>query len=98
MQAPKHGEKRFMRMPRRKKAPEAEAPPAPQEAEVDREIAEDFRERQNMSEEGREGLARKLRAHNSLSPELSAGDVDAAWDYARESGEETFTGHAPTPD
>ncbi len=85
-------------MPRRKKAAEAEPPPARANPDLDREIAEDFQERQNMSEEGRDQLARKLRDHNALSPALSAGDVDAAWDYARESGEETFTGHAPTPD
>jgi hypothetical protein len=85
-------------MPRRKKAPEAVPPPARREAEVDREIAEDFQERQNMSEEGRDELARKLRNHHSVSPELSAGDIDAAWEKARVSGEETFTGHAPTPD
>ena len=85
-------------MPRRKQAATEERPPEIQEAELDRDIAEDFQERQNLSDEGRDQLARKLRAHNSLSPVLSAGDVDAAWDSARESGEETFTGHAPTPD
>ncbi len=85
-------------MPRRKKAAETEPPPARANPDLDREIAEDFQERQNLSEEGRDQLARKLRDHNALSPALSAGDVDAAWDYARESGEETFTGHAPTPD
>jgi hypothetical protein len=85
-------------MPRRKKSPEPERPPEVVDAEVEREIAEDFQERQNLSVEGSRALADKLREHNALSPELSAGDVDAAWDTARESGEETFTGHAPTPD
>jgi hypothetical protein len=85
----------------RKQQQEATPEPAaarPPESELDREIAEDFQERQNLSEEGRDQLARKLRDHHQLSPVLSAGDVDAAWDTARESGEETFTGHAPTPD
>lgn len=85
-------------MPRRKKAPAAQAPRRRSEAEVEREVAEDFNERQNLSLEGREELAEKLDEHNSLSPEISAGDVDAAWGVARQSGEETFTGHAPTPD
>jgi hypothetical protein len=34
----------------------------------------------------------------SVSPELSAGDVDARWDQAESSGEETAGGSAPTPD
>jgi hypothetical protein len=93
-----NGARRRNRMPRRKKTPEPERPPQVADAEVERDIAEDFQERQNLSGQGSQELADKLREHNSLSPELSAGDVDAAWDTARESGEETFTGHAPTPD
>lgn len=87
-------------MPRRKKttAPEAARPATLSEAEQDLDIAEDFAARQRLNEEGREELAEKLREHHSLSPELSAGDVDAAWELGRMSGEETFTGHAPTPD
>lgn len=85
-------------MPRRKKTPPEERPPELAEAEVNREIAEDFAERQDFNQEGSDQLAKKLRNHTSLSPELSAGDVDAAWDYGRESGEETLGGHAPTPD
>ena len=34
----------------------------------------------------------------SVSPELSAGDVDARWDQAESSGDETPGGSAPTPD
>jgi hypothetical protein len=67
-------------------------------AELDRDIAEDFQERQAMNGAGSRDLADKLRDHTALSTEDSAGDVDAAWDLARESGEEAFTGHAPTPD
>ena len=85
-------------MPRRKKTTREERPPEPSAAETNRQIAEDFQERQDFNEEGSDQLAEKLRNHNSLSPKLSAGDVDAAWDYARESGEETLGGHAPTPD
>jgi hypothetical protein len=71
---------------------------APENQDIRREVKEDFEERQNLSQEGTRQLARRLNEHNSLSPKLSAGDVDAAWDLGRESGEETFTGHAPTPD
>lgn len=65
---------------------------------VSREVAEDFEERQSLAAGGTRELAEKLDEHTSLSPQVSGGDVDAAWDYARISGEETFTGHAPTPD
>lgn len=34
----------------------------------------------------------------SVSAELSAGDIDALWDQAEFSGEETAGGSAPTPD
>ena len=34
----------------------------------------------------------------SVSPELSGGDVDARWDQAESSGEETAGGSMPTPD
>lgn len=86
----------------RKRNPEQRSEPVSAarspEPELEREIAEDFLERQNLSVEGREQKAAKLREHHQQSPSLSAGDVDAAWETARESGEETFTGHAPTPD
>jgi hypothetical protein len=88
-------------MPRRKKSPVAEQPAKRAEhteTEIEREVADDFQERQNMNVEGSEALGRELREHNALSPELSADDIDAAWQLARESGEETLAGHAPTPD
>jgi uncharacterized protein DUF6335 len=37
-------------------------------------------------------------ADKSQSPELSAGDVDARWDEAESSGDETAGGSSPTPD
>ncbi len=33
----------------------------------------------------------------SVGPELSAGDIDARWDQAESTGEETVGGSAPTP-
>jgi hypothetical protein len=37
-------------------------------------------------------------ADHSSSPALSAGDLDARWDEAESSGEETAGGSQPTPD
>jgi hypothetical protein len=68
------------------------------EKDLEKEITEDFEERQNLSTEGRNKLAERIEENTDRSPALSAGDVDASWDLANESGEETFTGHAPTPD
>lgn len=38
------------------------------------------------------------RQYNAVSPELSGGDVDAAWSQAEGTAEETVGGTAPTPD
>jgi hypothetical protein len=46
---------------------------------------------------GKRQLQEKLRQHTDRSPDLSAGDVDAAWDRA-DAGEETVSGSNPTPD
>src|SRR5712692_1387276 len=73
------------------KTPELGAEP------MDDEIADDFAERQALSRAGRQALRDRLDEHHAKSPVLSAGDVDAAWDLA-DSGEETVSGHAPTPD
>jgi hypothetical protein len=42
-------------------------------------------------------IMREMREHHETSPELSGGDIDAAWDRADE-GEETVGGSSPTPD
>jgi hypothetical protein len=66
----------------------------------DDEIADDFAEREDLSHDGRQvAQARRdrLDEHHAKSPELSAGDVPAAWDRA-DSGEQTVSGHAPAPD
>lgn len=53
---------------------------------------------ENMAEAGGRQMQEELREHHAVSPELTAGDVDAAWQEAESSGEETPGGHAPTPD
>jgi hypothetical protein len=71
--------------------------PAPiVEAELDKAIADDFDERQKLSEPGRHMLREELLEHHSLTPKLAANDIDAAWDES--DGAETVGGHAPTPD
>lgn len=44
------------------------------------------------------GLSEDGRTLSDSSPELSGGDVDAAWEEASASGEEAVGGSAPTPD
>jgi hypothetical protein len=58
---------------------------------------DDFAERQQFNTGGG-NLLGKLNEHNQESPELSAGDIDAAWDSGNETGEETLGGTTPTPD
>ena len=60
------------------------------------EILEEFVDATKQSSGG-QLLLRELREHNSESPELSGGDLDAAWDRA-DAGEETVGGSTPTPD
>lgn len=60
------------------------------------EVVEDFAERQEL-DTGAHLLRRRLREHHSESPDLSADDIDAAWDES-DVGEELVGGTAPTPD
>jgi hypothetical protein len=46
---------------------------------------------------GQQQLLKRLREHTDRSPDLSAEDVDAAWDRA-DIGEEVVSGSSPTPD
>jgi Family of unknown function (DUF6335) len=47
---------------------------------------------------GRAEILQHLREHNESSPELTAGDVDADWAQAYDSGDEAPGGDNPTPD
>ncbi len=49
-------------------------------------------------ETGRKMMEREFEQHHEVSPELSAGDVDAGWQEAEDSGAETPGGHVATPD
>ena len=64
----------------------------------DKEIEEDFAERQKLADGGREALLEELEEHNFLSPRLTGGDIDAAWQDANVAGEEAVGGSVSTPD
>jgi len=64
----------------------------------DEEIKVDFAERQQLAVGGRKVLEEGLDEHQSESPKLSGGDLDADWQSANQAGEETVAGSAPTPD
>jgi hypothetical protein len=65
---------------------------------ADPEIRAEFEERQQIYA-GSKSLHRQLEQHNFESPELTAGDIDAAWQES-DVGDETPGSHAgaPTPD
>src|SRR5262250_3541683 len=52
----------------------------------------------NLAEIGRRLVEREFEKYHSVSPELTAGDVDARWQEAEDSGAETPGGHVATPD
>jgi len=60
------------------------------------EVLEEFVDAAKLAS-GRQLLKKELREHHATSPELSGGDIDAAWDRA-DVGEETVGGSSPTPD
>ncbi len=64
----------------------------------DEDIEEDFAERQQLGASGRDVLLEELDEHNSLSPEISGGDLDASWQTANQAGEETVGASVSTPD
>jgi hypothetical protein len=64
----------------------------------DEEVKADFAARQELAVGGREELEEDLEEHNSLSPDISGGDIDAAWEMANSGGEETVGGSVVTPD
>ncbi|HYS53179.1 MAG TPA: DUF6335 family protein [Thermoanaerobaculia bacterium] len=46
---------------------------------------------------GSKKLRQRLRDHTDTNPTLSGGDIDARWEDADSSGEESVAGSAPTP-
>src|SRR5262245_5379843 len=52
----------------------------------------------NLAEIGRRLMMREYEKYHAVSPEQTAGDVDASWQEAEDSGAETPGGHVATPD
>lgn len=61
------------------------------------EVKEEFEQAARLGS-GSNELSEKLREHNSTSPELSGGDIDASWEDSDAVGEEAVGGENPTPD
>jgi hypothetical protein len=61
-------------------------------------IQEEFEERQGFAATGREQLQEAFAEHNFQSPEISGGDLDAAWDNSVQAGDEAGGGTVSTPD
>lgn len=70
-------------MMRRRKRPTATLPPTEAQRETREELV---------------GLARDVDAHSESSPRLTGGDLDADWQAAYSSGEESIGGSVSTPD
>jgi hypothetical protein len=64
---------------------------------VDPEVQEEFDEAEQLGRSGARILRQKLREHPETSPEVTAGDLDAAWDRP-DVGEESPGGSVATPD
>lgn len=64
----------------------------------DEEIESVFEDRQQLASGGRKELKEDLEEHQSKSPKLSGGDLDADWQSADMAGEEAVGGTVPTPD
>jgi hypothetical protein len=63
----------------------------------DEDVIDDFADRQGFRS-GSDELLDRLLEHHSKKPELSGGDIDAAWELSDVSGEESVGGTVPTPD
>jgi hypothetical protein len=61
-------------------------------------VEDDFAKRQRLAVGGRDMLREELDEHNSLSPRISGGDIDASWQTGNQAGEETVGGSVSTPD
>ena len=58
----------------------------------------DLDRRPTAARSGRHELQETRREHNEVSPDLTAGDVDADWEDAYSVGDEAPGGDNPTPD
>lgn len=64
---------------------------------TNRDVLDDFADRQRLTA-GSDDLLERITQHHSKTPSLSGHDVDAAWEDADSSGEESVGSSTPTPD
>ncbi len=67
------------------------------DVEPDPHVKEEFAHESVVNEGSQEQLLEKIADYTDRSPELSGGDVDAAWEDS-DVGEESVGGGNPTPD
>jgi hypothetical protein len=53
---------------------------------------------ENLADAGGRRMQREQDEYNAVSPVLTGGDLDADWQEAEDSGDETPGGHVATPD
>ena len=81
---------RLQQIERDRRIVEEEVPTPPSSLDLDR--------RPSAARSGRAEMEEKLQEHTSTGPDLTAGDVDADWEAAYNTGDEAPGGDMPTPD
>ncbi len=81
---------RLRQIERDRRIVEEDVPTPPSSLDLDR--------RPSAARTGRAEMEERLQEHTAAGPELTAGDVDADWEAAYSTGDETPGGDMPTPD
>ena len=64
---------------------------------ADDDVKEAFEKRQTLAAGGRQHLEEKLDEYRAQNPNVTANEIDAAWEDSIASGDESVGGMAPTP-
>ena len=81
---------RLQQIERDRRIVEEEVPTPPSSLDLDR--------RPSAARTGRAEMEERLQEHTAAGPDLTAGDVDADWEAAYNTGDEAPGGDMPTPD
>ena len=81
---------RLRQIERDRRIVEEDVPTPPSSLDLDR--------RPSAARTGRAEMEERLQEHTAAGPDLTAGDVDADWEAAYSTGDETPGGDMPTPD
>ena len=81
---------RLQQIERDRRIVEEEVPTPPSSLDLDR--------RPSAARSGRAEMEERLQEHTAAGPDLTAGDVDADWEAAYNTGDEAPGGDMPTPD